>query len=85
MMSVFGEDRHLSYSPYLKPVVSDGLTCVVVDGRLERLDPAAFKFLMGFAQDNELKMRPGRDPSSVGLAQESEERRITEPSPGSSS
>jgi len=60
MMSVFGEDRQLSYSPYLKPVIVEGTTCVVVDRELETLDPAAFKFLMGFASDNELTMRPGR-------------------------
>ena len=60
MMSVFGEDRQLSYSPYLKPVMAAGMTCVVVDRKLEGLDPAAFKFLMSFASDNELVMRPGR-------------------------
>jgi hypothetical protein len=60
MMSVFGEDRQLSYSPYLKPVIVEGLTCVVVDCALEQLDGAAYKFLMAFARDNELMMRPGR-------------------------
>ena len=60
MMSVFGEDRQLSYSPYLKPVFIAGTTCVVVDRKLEVLDPAAYKFLMSFAHDNELVLRPGR-------------------------
>lgn len=60
MMSVFGEDRQLSYSPYLKPVMSDELSCVVVDRQLETIDPAAYKFLIGFALDNELTLRPGR-------------------------
>jgi len=60
MMSVFGEDRQLSYSPYLKPVIVEGTTCVVVDRDLETLDAAAFRFLMAFASDNELVMRPGR-------------------------
>jgi hypothetical protein len=60
MMSVFGEDRQLSYSPYLKPVMVESTICVVVDRDLETLDAAAFKFLMGFAGDNELVMRPGR-------------------------
>lgn len=63
MMSVFSEDRHLSYSPYLKPVIAEGVTCVVVDRRLETLDPAAFQFLMEFARDNELRTRPGRTPA----------------------
>jgi hypothetical protein len=60
MMSVFSEDRHLSYSPYLKPIIAAGVRCVVVDVRLEDLDPPAFRFLMEFAKDNELKLRPGR-------------------------
>jgi hypothetical protein len=30
------------------------------DLQLEQLDPEAFCFLMGFARDNELKIRPGR-------------------------
>jgi hypothetical protein len=60
MMSVFGEDSRLSYSPYLKPIMAGGIRCVVVDLQLEQLDPEAFRFLMGFARDNELKMRPGR-------------------------
>ncbi len=60
MMSVFGEDRQLSYSPYLKPVVIADTPCVVVDRKLEALDSAAYKFLMSFARDNELKLRPGR-------------------------
>jgi hypothetical protein len=60
MMSVFGEDSRLSYSPYLKPIMVSGIRCVVVDLQLEQLDPEAFRFLMGFARDNELKMRPGR-------------------------
>ena len=60
MMSVFGEDRQLSYSPYLKPVIIGGTTCVVVDRKLEGLDGVAYKFLLSFAHDNELVMRPGR-------------------------
>ena len=71
MMSVFSEDRHLSYSPYLKPVISAGTHCVVVDRELERLDPAAYSFLLGFARDNELTLRPGRKakrPEDVGAA-----------------
>jgi len=60
MMSVFGEDSRLSYSPYLKPIMTGGIRCVVVDLRLEGIDPDAFRFLLGFARDNELKLRPGR-------------------------
>jgi hypothetical protein len=60
MMSVFGEDRLLSYSPFLKPIMASGVRCVVVDRQLESIDQAAFAFLMAFANDNELRLRPGR-------------------------
>ena len=60
MMSVFGQDRHLSYSPFLKPIMAGGIRCVVVDLKLEGEDPEAFRFLLAFARDNELKLRPGR-------------------------
>jgi hypothetical protein len=40
--------------------MAGGIRCVVVDVKLEGLDPAAFKFLLSFARDNELKLRPGR-------------------------
>ena len=78
MMSVFSEDRHLSYSPYLKPVVSGGLSCVVIDRKLETLDPPAFQFLMDFASDNELVTRPGRTPQVSGAGPDVSERRVAE-------
>lgn len=60
MLSVFSRDRYLSYSPFLKPVVAGGIRCVAVNRELQRVDPAAFEFLMQFARDNHLKVRPGR-------------------------
>ncbi len=60
MMSIFGEEQRLSYSPYLKPVLSEHVKCVVVDSALRTIDPAAFRFLMDFVHDNELTLRNGR-------------------------
>ncbi len=59
-MSLFGEDQRINYSPYLKPVSSTGIKCVVIDRRLEESNPEAFRFLMSFARDNELQVREGR-------------------------
>ena len=84
MMSVFGEDKHLSYSPYLKPVMADGLSCVVVDGRLRTVDAAAFEFLLGFARDNELCLRPGRRPQEAAAVPIAAERRVADPQSGRS-
>jgi hypothetical protein len=59
-MSLFGEDQRINYSPYLRPIISAGIRCAVIDRRLEDANPEAFKFLMSFARDNELQMREGR-------------------------
>jgi hypothetical protein len=44
------------YSPYVRPIVLDGLRCVVVDERLSDLEPKAYQFLLNFARDNDLIM-----------------------------
>lgn len=59
VMSIFGEDQRISYSPYVQPMLADGNRCVLVDTRLKALNPAAFEFLLGFARDNELRLRVG--------------------------
>ncbi len=47
---------HLTYSPYVVPIVIDGIRCVVVDQRLRQLEPLAWKFVGDFAKDNNLKV-----------------------------
>lgn len=59
-LSIFSEDQRIQYSPYVKPILSEGIKCVVVDRRLEALNSAAFAFLMSFASDNQLFVREGR-------------------------
>jgi hypothetical protein len=61
VMSIFGEDQRISYSPYVHPFLAEGNKCVRVDARLKALNPDAFEFLMGFARDNELRLRAGSD------------------------
>ena len=60
VLSVFGTEKRMEYSPYVQPMTSAGVKCVVVDKRLEEIEPIAFKFLLSFASDNELQVRPGR-------------------------
>jgi hypothetical protein len=50
----------MQYSPYVHPATSDGVRCVVVDIRLKDIEPMAYNFLLNFARDNELEVRPGR-------------------------
>src|SRR5580692_5715739 len=60
VMSVFGADQRMAYSPFVQPVTSGGVKCVVVDARLKDIEPMAYTFLINFARDNELEVRNGR-------------------------
>ena len=60
VMSQFGADGRMRYSPYVQPITVAGIRCVVVDERLRELEPLAWNFLVGFARDNELRTRAGR-------------------------
>jgi Protein of unknown function (DUF3579) len=69
VMAAFGGDNRMQYSPFVHPVTADGLRCVVVDARLEQLEPMAYRFLLNFAKDNELQVRDGRVAERTKLAE----------------
>ena len=60
VMSAFGSDGRMQYSPYVYPISTAGLKCVVVDLMLQEVEPMAYNFLVNFAKENELQVRPGR-------------------------
>ena len=68
VMSAFGGDHRMQYSPYVHPVTAAGVRCVVVDLRLEEIEPMAYRFLLGFAKENGLKTRDGRVADRTELA-----------------
>jgi hypothetical protein len=45
------------------------MRCVVVDRRLESIEPMAYRFLVNFARDNELRVRDGRVEERTKLAE----------------
>jgi hypothetical protein len=69
VMSAFGGDHRMAYSPFVHPITANGVRCVVVDVRLEEIEPMAYRFLLSFARDNELQVRDGRIPERTMLAQ----------------
>ena len=69
VLSAFGGDQRLQYSPFVHPVSANGVRCVVVDVRLEELEPMAYRFLVSFAKDNELRVRDGRIAERSKLAE----------------
>jgi hypothetical protein len=71
VVSLFEEEQRMSYSPFVRSALADGVRCVAVDVRLVELNPAAFEFLLGFARDNELRLRHPQEESpqeSPGVA-----------------
>jgi hypothetical protein len=58
ILSTFGLDSRINYSPYVHPLNCDRIKCLVVDNKLEQVDSRAWGFLMGFARDNNLVVEP---------------------------
>lgn len=54
VMSTFGGDQQMRYSPHVRPMMLDGVRCVVVETSLQQTAPRAYRFLLDFASDNEL-------------------------------
>jgi hypothetical protein len=69
VMSAFGGDHRMQYSPFVHPISANGVRCVVVDRRLESIEPMAYRFLLNFAKDNELRVRDGRIEERTKLAE----------------
>src|SRR6476660_6080130 len=69
VMAAFGGDHRMQYSPFVHPITMNGVRCVVVDIRLERIEPMAYRFLLNFAKDNELQTRNGRIAERTKLAE----------------
>jgi hypothetical protein len=58
VMSAFGSERRMTYSPYVQPGDLNGDKCVYVDGRIHDVEPMAYTFLVNFARDNQLQVQP---------------------------
>ena len=54
VMSTFGRDQQMRYSPFVQPLMLDGVRCVLVEPALREIEPRAYRFLLDFAHDNEL-------------------------------
>ena len=57
IMSAFGSDNRMMYSPYVRPGCTlTGDKTVLVDARLYEIEPLAYHFLVNFANDNDLQI-----------------------------
>lgn len=66
VMSVFGADEQLRYSQHVRPVMMDGVRCVVLEGELATVEPRAYRFMLDFAKDNELNVIDSAHPDADG-------------------
>jgi len=64
VMSAFGSERRMTYSPYVQPGNRGGEKCVFVNGRIHDVEPMAYTFLVNFARDNDLKVEPWQDETA---------------------
>jgi hypothetical protein len=65
IMSAFGADHRMTYSPYVRPGCNlKGDKTVVVDARIHDIEPLGYHFLVNFAKDNDLVVEP-IDPESL--------------------
>ncbi len=62
VMSAFGASKKMQYSPYVGPGDYNGEKAVFVDGRLSEIEPMAYRFILNFAQDNDLQIISGVCP-----------------------
>lgn len=62
VLSAFGAEKKMKYSPYVGPGDYSGEKAVFVDGRLYEVEPMAYRFVLNFAQDNDLQVIEGVCP-----------------------
>ncbi|MFC4485970.1 MULTISPECIES: DUF3579 domain-containing protein [Tepidiphilus] len=73
IMSQFGADHKMRYSPYVQPGPDEnGAKTVRVDARLYDIEPLAYHFLLNFAKDNDLQLRFLEEESSISNGGERE-------------
>ena len=56
VLSAFGAEKRMTYSPYVGPGHYNGEKAVFVDGTLYDVEPMAYRFVMNFAVDNDLQL-----------------------------
>ena len=64
-LSTFGRDQRIHYSPLLKPLTINGVKCVVVDPRLQDQFPEMYSYILGWANNNELKISEKNDAETA--------------------
>lgn len=56
MMASYGTSHRLVFSELLHPELYQGQKCLIIDTRLEEVNPSMFEYVMDFVKTNKLKM-----------------------------
>jgi len=56
MLSTFGDDHRIHYSPKLRPISVEGVKCIAIDTSLAESQPGIYQQIMDFAQRNQLNI-----------------------------
>ena len=59
-LSGMGSEKNLDYSAYVRPVMSEGIKCLIVRVSLEKANMQAFKLIKQYIADHRLMVRAGR-------------------------
>jgi hypothetical protein len=54
MLSTFGRDQRIRYSPLLFPMTVNGVKCISIDPDLQKYHPEMFTYIMQWAESNRL-------------------------------
>ena len=54
MLSTFGDDHRIHYSPKLRPISVEGVKCIAIDTELAESQPGTYQQIMEFAKRNQL-------------------------------
>ena len=62
VLSAFGAEKKMKYSRYVSPGQYKSEKAVFVNGQLYEIEPMAYRFVLNFAQDNDLQLIEGASP-----------------------
>lgn len=54
VLSTFGRDQRIRYSPLLYPLTIKGVKCVLIDPELQKSHPEMFAYIMQWVESNQL-------------------------------
>ncbi len=69
VLSTFGRDHRIHYSPLVQPTTINGVKCIVVDPTLEKSHPEMFSHILSFARNNNLTIHRGDEQKKAAGAE----------------